>query len=121
MSIEPLDNYNVGESIIFELTLKDENENIINLSELLTIAITICNAISGVVLKSGTYAAGDITYDDAASGVIQFRIESSLTTIAAEYKYILTTTVTDTDFVGDVNTSKANGPAFNIDDNGCSN
>ena len=115
-----MDIYKKGESIIFELTLKDEDGTVIDLSGLDTIEVNVYNAATEVTLKTGTYAGGEVTYDDAATGVIQLHIEDGLTSLAEAnyYNYCCTVTATDADFDDSTNTSIATGTAFQII-NGC--
>ena len=112
-----MDNYIQGESIELAITINDENGTIIDLDTLLTISISVYNRDTNVVLKAGTKADGDITYDSVAStGIIKFYIEDGLTSLAntGVYSYILSVTQFDSGFDDNTDTGKYTENAFTL-------
>ena len=111
-----MDTYIRGDSIKLEIPLVDEDSVAIDLSGLATIAISVYHGKLLTVLKAGTYAGEEITYDDAESGIMYFHIEDSLTTSASRgiYKYKVTVTETDAGFADSTDTSITDGNAFRL-------
>lgn len=111
-----MDEYIKGESIELEFTLKLPSGVVINLSSLNTIEIKISHIRLDTILKEGTYAGGEITYSDAATGICYFHIEDGLTALASPgiYKCIVTVEETDTDFDDNTDTGKYECNVFKL-------
>jgi len=111
-----MDQYLQGVSIKLQLSLTDENDEAGHLALLSAIEVTVINEATLGTLKSGTYAEGKVKYSSAASGIIYFYVENTLTTGAAKgvYAAIVTITKANTDFTNSVQVMKKRENVFEI-------
>lgn len=89
-----------GESIKLVLTLKDDDDNVVDISILDNLKIRVYHLSTGDLLEEGTYGVDNVICDDESSGIVYFPIEDSLTLLAAVgvYSCELTAVVVDNDF-----------------------
>jgi len=111
-----MDTYIQGESIELTIPVVDGSGDAVDLSGVDTIAVEIFHRIYKSVLKSGTYAGGEVTSADLSTGQLKIHIEDGLTAAAQTgiYNYLVTLTQTDAGFDDDTNTSKAKDAAFKL-------
>lgn len=96
-----------GDDIEILDAVKDENGNKIALNALSSIAVEVKHSKTGEVLKSGTYAGGEVKIASTSLSQIGFYIDDELTSEAriGSYDYVITVGEANLNFTDGIKTT----------------